>query len=44
MKNVGMLKEGEFRKARFKNGRWDNELRYSILLEEWEKNFQEMVR
>jgi [ribosomal protein S5]-alanine N-acetyltransferase len=35
MKKVGMLKEGEFRKARFKNGQWDNELRYSILIDEW---------
>lgn len=35
MKKLGMQKEGEFRKARFKNGNWDNELRYSILKEEW---------
>lgn len=37
MIKVGMLKEGEFRKERFKNGRWDNELRYGILAEEWEE-------
>jgi [ribosomal protein S5]-alanine N-acetyltransferase len=36
MKKTGMVKEGEFRKERFKNGRWDNELRYSLLVEEWE--------
>ncbi|HEX2952610.1 MAG TPA: GNAT family protein [Bacillota bacterium] len=37
MQKVGMIKEGEFRKARFKDGRWDNELHYSILVEEWKK-------
>lgn len=35
MKKAGMVKEGEFRKARFKNGQWDNELHYNILVEEW---------
>lgn len=38
MKKVGMAKEGEFRKARYKDGKWDNELKYSILMEEWEHN------
>ncbi|MDP4115662.1 MAG: GNAT family protein [Bacteroidota bacterium] len=37
MKKVGMVKEGEFRKERYKNGKWDNELRYGILIEEWNK-------
>lgn len=37
MKKAGMLKEGELRKVRFKNSRWDNEQHYSILMEEWEK-------
>lgn len=37
MKKIGMTKEGELRKERYKNGQWDNELRYGILLEEWEK-------
>ncbi|MCX7711423.1 MAG: GNAT family N-acetyltransferase [Clostridia bacterium] len=37
MKKVGMKKEGELRKARFKDGRWDNELHYSILAEEWKQ-------
>lgn len=37
MLKIGMHKEGEFRKVRYKNGCWDNELRYSILLEEWNK-------
>jgi ribosomal-protein-alanine N-acetyltransferase len=37
MKKVGMVKEGELRKVRFKEGRWDNELRYSILIDEWEQ-------
>ncbi len=35
MQKLGMAKEGEFRKARFKNGKWDNEFRYAILAEEW---------
>ncbi len=36
MKKIGMIKEAELRKERYKNGHWDNELRYGILLEEWE--------
>lgn len=35
MQKSGMIKEGELRKKRFKNGQWDNELNYSILIEEW---------
>jgi len=37
MQKIGMIKEGELRKERYKNGRWDNELWYGILLEEWGK-------
>lgn len=37
MKKAGMQKEGEFRKARYKDDRWENELHYCILIEEWEK-------
>jgi ribosomal-protein-alanine N-acetyltransferase len=37
MKKIGMKKEGCFRKERFKNGMWHDELRYGILKEEWEK-------
>lgn len=37
MKKIGMVKEGLLRKERFKNGRWDDELRYSLLAEEWER-------
>lgn len=37
MKKVGMVREGELRKVRFKDGRWDNELRYSILIDEWKQ-------
>ena len=37
MKKIGMVKEGQFRKVRYKNGGWDDELRYSILLEEWKE-------
>ena len=36
MKKIGMIKEAELRKERYKDGRWDDELRYGILLEEWE--------
>jgi len=36
IKKIGMKKEGELRKTRLKNGNWDNELKYSILVEEWE--------
>lgn len=36
MKKCGMTKEGEFRKVRYKNEHWDDELHYSILIEEWQ--------
>jgi ribosomal-protein-alanine N-acetyltransferase len=39
MKKVGMIKEGELRKERYKNGKWDNELRYGILIEEWDRRY-----
>lgn len=35
MIKIGMIKEGEFRKERYKRGQWDNELHYSLLREEW---------
>lgn len=35
MKKVGMTKEGELRKVRFKNGSWDDEKHYGILIDEW---------
>ncbi len=38
MKKIGMIKEAQLRKERYKNGQWDDELRYGILLEEWEGN------
>jgi len=37
MIKIGMRKEAELRKERYKNGNWDNELRYGILLEEWDQ-------
>lgn len=37
MKKLGMVLEGESRKVRFKDGRWDNQLNYSILKDEWEE-------
>lgn len=38
MQKIGMTKEGELRKIRFKNNQWDNEQQYSILIEDWIKN------
>lgn len=35
MEKIGMIKEGEFRKVRFKHGEWVNEYKYGILAEEW---------
>ncbi len=35
MKKLGMHKEGVFRLTRYKDGEWVDEVRYSILKEEW---------
>jgi len=35
MIKAGMKKEGEFRKVRYKYGAWDDELQYSMLIEDW---------
>lgn len=35
MQKSGMQKEGVLKQARFKNGRWDDELKYSILVDQW---------
>lgn len=35
MKKLGMVREGIFRKARYKNGYWDDEIKYALLREEW---------
>ncbi len=35
MKNTGMQKEGELRKAKFKHGGWHNELVYALLAEKY---------
>ncbi|WP_166246439.1 GNAT family N-acetyltransferase [Paenibacillus turpanensis] len=35
MKNCGMEREAEFRKVRYKFCRWENELQYSILKDDW---------
>lgn len=35
MKKIGMTKEGELRKVRFKYGIWDDEKHYGILIEDW---------
>jgi ribosomal-protein-alanine N-acetyltransferase len=43
MKKIGMIKEGEFRKVRFKNNQWENEYQYSILIEEWEKDLTQYL-
>lgn len=37
MKKIGMFKEGEFKLARYKDGTWQDELRYAILAEFWEE-------
>lgn len=37
MKKAGMTKEGILRKIRFKGNEWHDEIRYSILTEEWFK-------
>ena len=34
MQKLGMVREGFFRQMRWKNGRWDDELRYSLLRED----------
>lgn len=31
----GMIKEGVLRKQRFKNSQWRDEIRYSIIVDEW---------
>ncbi len=40
MIKTGMVKEGELRKVRYKDGNWDDEKHYGILLEEWKANRQ----
>ncbi len=37
MKKLGMQKEGIFRKVRYKDGRWEDEIKYGLLREEWEE-------
>ncbi|MDP4093503.1 MAG: GNAT family N-acetyltransferase [Bacillota bacterium] len=37
MLKTGMINEGECRKARFKDGKWDNEKLYAILVDEWKE-------
>jgi len=38
MQKLGMTKEGEFRKVRFKDNQWVNEQEYCILVEEWKQD------
>ncbi len=35
MLKLGMTKEGVFKKVRYKNGQWDDEIKYGLLKEEW---------
>lgn len=35
MQKLGMTKEGIFRKVRYKNNRWEDEIKYGLLKEEW---------
>lgn len=37
MKKLGMQKEGILRKVRYKDGRWDDEIKYGLLRDEWEE-------
>ena len=37
MIKLGMKKEGYFRKVRFKNNRWEDEIRYGLLKKEWDQ-------
>ncbi|MHB8129764.1 MAG: GNAT family N-acetyltransferase [Mobilitalea sp.] len=37
MKKIGMEYEGILKKTRYKNGRWDDEIEYGLLRDEWEK-------
>ena len=36
MQKIGMVKEGLFRKVRYKNGKWEDELRYAVLADDWQ--------
>ncbi|MDF2804993.1 MAG: GCN5-related N-acetyltransferase [Anaerocolumna sp.] len=36
MIKLGMKKEGLFKKVRYKNSRWEDEIRYGLLKEEWD--------
>lgn len=36
MKKLGMHREGVLRKIRYKDGKWDDEIKYGLLREEWE--------
>lgn len=36
MKKIGMKQEGIFRQSRFKDYQWQDELRYALLLDEWQ--------
>lgn len=38
MKKLGMNREGVFRKVRYKDGRWDDEIKYGLLKEDWIKS------
>ncbi len=40
MQKIGMVKEGELRKKRFKLGQWHNELCYAMLDHEWRRNIK----
>lgn len=37
MKKLGMSKEGVMRQIRFKDGSWNDEIKYGLLREEWER-------
>lgn len=42
MIKLGMKKEGVFKKVRFKNNRWEDEIKYGLLKEEWMEQQKEL--
>ncbi len=40
MKKLGMSKEGSLRQVRYKDGRWDDEIKYGLLRMEWEERLK----
>jgi len=43
MIKLGMTKEGLFRKVRYKRGTWDDEIRYGLLKDEWNSEYEALL-